>query len=137
MTQAEFLIRPADAQDGAAVAEIYAHYVRETSVSFEIEPPTAAMMARRIVATLKTHPGLSRSVAVRLLATPMRAHIASDLPTAGPLRRQSMCETQPVAPGRDECSIRHCYGCCEGRVFVLLSRRSCCRTPAASVSMKR
>ncbi len=52
------VIRPAVEGDAAAIAEIYAPYVRETAISFETEPPTAAMMARRIVNTLETHPWL-------------------------------------------------------------------------------
>lgn len=47
-------IRPArltpDSSDAAACAAIYAPFVTETCVSFEVEPPTAAMMAARIAA---------------------------------------------------------------------------------------
>lgn len=41
-------IRPAGTEDAAACAEIYAHYVRTTAITFETEPPDAAQMARRI-----------------------------------------------------------------------------------------
>jgi L-amino acid N-acyltransferase YncA len=44
--------RPADAE---ACAAIYAPYVADTAISFETEPPTAAQMAERIAATLRTH----------------------------------------------------------------------------------
>lgn len=54
----ELVVRPAVEADGAAVAEIYAPYVRETAVSFEVEPPTAAIMAKRIAGTIGTHPWL-------------------------------------------------------------------------------
>ena len=54
----ESVIRPAEETDGAAIAEIYAPYVRETAISFELEPPTAAVMARRIAMTVNTHPWL-------------------------------------------------------------------------------
>jgi phosphinothricin acetyltransferase len=42
-------VRHADAaRDGAACAEIYAPFVRETAISFEDEPPDAEEIARRI-----------------------------------------------------------------------------------------
>lgn len=42
------LIRPATAADSAACAEIYRPHVTDGWVSFEIDPPDAAEMARRI-----------------------------------------------------------------------------------------
>jgi phosphinothricin acetyltransferase len=51
-------VRPAEESDAAAIAEIYAPYVRDTAISFETEPPTAAIMAQRIARTLETHPWL-------------------------------------------------------------------------------
>jgi phosphinothricin acetyltransferase len=41
-----------------AIAAIYAPYVRESAISFEIEPPAAAMIAQRIASTVETHPWL-------------------------------------------------------------------------------
>ncbi|MET1755208.1 N-acetyltransferase family protein [Novosphingobium sp. RD2P27] len=38
----------ASQEDAAAIAEIYAHYVLESSASFETEPPSATTMAKRI-----------------------------------------------------------------------------------------
>ena len=52
------LIRPAQENDAPAIAAIYAPYVRNTPVSFEEEPPSATLMAERIMATLPTHPWL-------------------------------------------------------------------------------
>ena len=43
-------IRPAVAADAGACAAIYAPYVRDTAVSFETSPPSAADMAARIAA---------------------------------------------------------------------------------------
>jgi L-amino acid N-acyltransferase YncA len=43
---------PADAQ---RCAEIYAPYVRDTAISFESEPPSAAEMAQRITAAQREH----------------------------------------------------------------------------------
>ncbi|GAA4543043.1 arsinothricin resistance N-acetyltransferase ArsN1 family B [Pseudonocardia xishanensis] len=42
------MIRPATPADAAAVAAIYAPFVRDTTVSFETEPPDTAETARRI-----------------------------------------------------------------------------------------
>jgi len=41
-------IRPATAGDAAAIARIYAPYVRETTITFEEEPVTPAAMAQRM-----------------------------------------------------------------------------------------
>ena len=51
-------IRVARPEDGAGVAAIYDPIVRETAISFEVDPPGEAEMRRRIVATLDTHPWL-------------------------------------------------------------------------------
>jgi len=52
------MIRIARAEDGADLAAIYAPIVRETVISFEIEPPTPEEMAARVAATLPTYPWL-------------------------------------------------------------------------------
>lgn len=49
------LLRDATTDDAAACAAVYAPYVRDTAVSFEEEPPTAAQLAERITAALATH----------------------------------------------------------------------------------
>jgi phosphinothricin acetyltransferase len=41
-------IRPAEPSDAAAIAEIYNHYIAETTVTFEEEPVAAEEIARRI-----------------------------------------------------------------------------------------
>ena len=43
-------VREATAHDAAACAAIYAPYVTDSVISFELEPPTAAEMAARIAA---------------------------------------------------------------------------------------
>ncbi len=50
-----WLVRDATVEDAAACAAVYAHYVRDTAVSFELEPPTPAQMADRIEAALARH----------------------------------------------------------------------------------
>jgi phosphinothricin acetyltransferase len=50
------ILRPAVPEpDGAACAAIYAHYVRETAISFELDPPTGEEMARRIAQFAGSH----------------------------------------------------------------------------------
>jgi L-amino acid N-acyltransferase YncA len=51
-------LRSATPDDASAIAAIYAHYVRETVISFEAEPPDAGEMGRRIAATLPRFPWL-------------------------------------------------------------------------------
>ena len=48
-------IRPASSVDAAACATIYAPYVTDNWVSFELEPPNAEEMARRIAETDASH----------------------------------------------------------------------------------
>jgi L-amino acid N-acyltransferase YncA len=49
------LIRPAEERDAGACAAIYAPYVRDTTITFETEPPTPAEMAARITKATKSH----------------------------------------------------------------------------------
>ncbi len=49
------LVRLATPQDAAACAAIYAPYVEDTAISFELEPPSAQEMAIRIESSLQTH----------------------------------------------------------------------------------
>ncbi len=49
------MIRDAVAADAARCAEIYAPYVRETAISFEEEPPSAAAMEERIADAQRAH----------------------------------------------------------------------------------
>ena len=51
-------IRVATPLDADAVAAIYAPVVRETPISFELEPPSVGEMRQRIVATLERFPWL-------------------------------------------------------------------------------
>lgn len=44
------LLRAATADDAGAIAEVYAPYVRDTSISFETEPPDAAEIRARMLA---------------------------------------------------------------------------------------
>lgn len=49
------IVRDATAADSHACAAIYAPYVRDTAISFELEPPTPDEMARRIAAARRRH----------------------------------------------------------------------------------
>jgi L-amino acid N-acyltransferase YncA len=62
------LIRDADSRrDAAALAAIYAPYVRDTPISLEEEPPTADEIAGRIETTTRTHPWLVAEVDADIL----------------------------------------------------------------------
>jgi phosphinothricin acetyltransferase len=62
MSKFDVTLRVAEPHDAPAIAAIYAPIVRDTAISFEVEPPSPAEMATRIEATLVSHPWL---VAVR------------------------------------------------------------------------
>lgn len=53
-----YRLRFATSDDGAALADIYAPYVRETTISFELEAPSADEMASRVAAIGQFHPYL-------------------------------------------------------------------------------
>src|SRR5450759_4559462 len=48
-------IREASERDAEACAAIYAPYVTDTAITFEIDPPPAAEMAERIATATRTH----------------------------------------------------------------------------------
>jgi L-amino acid N-acyltransferase YncA len=51
-------VRIATNDDSHAIAEIYAPIVERTHISFELAPPTAEEMGRRMAAALENHVGL-------------------------------------------------------------------------------
>jgi L-amino acid N-acyltransferase YncA len=61
------IVRDATESDAAACAAIYAPYVEETSVSFEIEPPTPDEMALRISQARRRHAWLVLEVDGRVV----------------------------------------------------------------------
>lgn len=61
------LIRPATEADAAGCAAVYAPYVLETAITFEIEPPSVAEMGRRIAAATATHAWLVLEDAERVV----------------------------------------------------------------------
>jgi phosphinothricin acetyltransferase len=58
VTMAESVLRVAELGDAPAIADIYGHYVRDTVISFELEPPDADEMRRRMADVLSGHPWL-------------------------------------------------------------------------------
>lgn len=48
-------VRDASEDDATACAAIYSPYVRDTAISFEVEPPSPAEMAKRIGSATRTH----------------------------------------------------------------------------------
>lgn len=73
-------LRPAEARDAAEIAAIYAPIVRETAISFELSPPDADEIARRIREQTRTHPWIvgedARGVAGYAYASTFRARPA-------------------------------------------------------------
>ena len=59
MSSAEYRIATID--DAAAIADVYAPYVRDTAISFETEAPDAAELARRIERIGSQYPWLAAS----------------------------------------------------------------------------
>ncbi len=55
MSQPDAKVRAATAADAVACAEIYAPYVTGTSITFEVEPPTAGQFVKRIAGCRATH----------------------------------------------------------------------------------
>jgi len=60
-------IRPATRGDAAAIAVIYAHYVLNSAVTFEVNPPDSAEMAARIQHILPRYPFLVAERGRRLI----------------------------------------------------------------------
>jgi L-amino acid N-acyltransferase YncA len=50
-----WVVRDASERDAPACAAIYEPYVRDTAITFEIDPPRPAEMARRIAEAARTH----------------------------------------------------------------------------------
>ena len=48
-------VRAASDGDAAACAAIYAPYVTDTAITFELDPPSSAEMAKRIAAATRSH----------------------------------------------------------------------------------
>jgi L-amino acid N-acyltransferase YncA len=91
--QAMGLIRAATEADATAIADIYAHYVRETAVSFEEMPPSVAEMTRRMAAILEAYPFLVFHEGERVLG-----YIYGSVYRARPAYRWSVETTVYTAP---------------------------------------
>ena len=52
------VIRPVALEDAAAISAIYAPYVTDTAITFELDPPDAAEFVERIARVTATHPWL-------------------------------------------------------------------------------
>jgi L-amino acid N-acyltransferase YncA len=55
MTSVHLHIRPGTATDAVACAQIYAPYVTDTCISFEVEPPTPEQFVERIAEAQSSH----------------------------------------------------------------------------------
>jgi phosphinothricin acetyltransferase len=62
MQSLPFILRPAERRDAEHITSIYAPIVRDTAISFEVDPPSSDMIANRVEATQQRYPWL---VAIR------------------------------------------------------------------------
>lgn len=62
------MIRQARKSDAEAIASIYAPFVKDTAVTFEVEVPDAAAFERRIETVLENYPYLAAEVEGRVVA---------------------------------------------------------------------
>ncbi len=83
MTTPSVSVRPAAAGDAAAIRDIYAPIVCETTISFESRPPDTAEIARRMTAGQLRMPWLVAQVPQASAATPTPLRTAADRHTAG------------------------------------------------------
>jgi phosphinothricin acetyltransferase len=67
MNTRQLTIRSATESDAEACAAIYAPYVSDTSISFEVDAPTLAEMAARIAASVEAHAWLVLEDAGRVI----------------------------------------------------------------------
>ena len=98
------IVRDATEEDAAACAAIYAPYVAETSVSFELEPPTPDQMALRINRARHRHTWLVLVVGERRNGAPPDGGAMRKTRPAGPMgaasteRRDFRRATTPAGP---------------------------------------
>ena len=78
----DITLRWATPEDAAALADIYAPYVRDTAITFEYEAPTAEEFRRRIRHTLERYPYFAAETEGRIVgyayAGPFHARAAYD-----------------------------------------------------------
>ena len=78
----EIALRWVTPEDAAALADIYAPYVRDTAVTFEYDPPAAEEFRRRICHTLERYPYFAAEADGRVVgyayAGPFHARAAYD-----------------------------------------------------------
>lgn len=114
-----FTIRLAEPGDAAALAEIYAPYVRELPTSFELEPPDAAEMAARVARTRAQWPWLVAEEGGQALGYCYAGAFAER-----PAYRWSVTTTVYVRPGHQRGGLgRQLYT----RLFELLRRQGVVR----------
>ena len=91
------IVRLATVEDGAACAAIYGPFVEDTSISFELEPPTADEMAGRIEKTTTRTPWLVVEVDGTVRGYAYGTGIATARRTTG--RSSRPCTSTGTSPG--------------------------------------
>jgi len=78
-------IRPATVKDAAAILEIYAEYIKNTAVTFEIEVPTLPAFEERMERIMSGFPWLVCEIDGELRVMPMRQSMENGPHTGGRL----------------------------------------------------
>ena len=102
------MIRPAHEGDAAAIAAVYAPYVTDGVVSFELDPPDAAEMARRMAVGGERHPWLVAEENGRVLGYVYASTFRSRAAMTGRSRRR--CTSPPTR--KDAGSGARCISSC-------------------------
>ena len=92
-------IRPATEADAAGCAAIYAPYVVETAITFEIDPPGPTEMSRRIAEASTTHAWLVLEDAGTVVGYAYGRRSISGRRTAGRARPASTWRWGDAEPG--------------------------------------
>ena len=126
-------VRMAVPDDAAAIAAIYRPYVTDAATSFELDPPDAGEMARRMAALAAFAPWLVYAEATgRWWATPTPRPTGIARPTAGrSTSRSTSAAIATAAASAGRCTGR-CCRCWRCRGSASPTPASPCPTPAAS-----
>jgi L-amino acid N-acyltransferase YncA len=112
------IIRLATEDDAAQILEIYAPFCRETTVSFETEPPTLVEMRRRIAYTLPSFPWLVCDENGLIRVSRMRASTASARPMSGRSMSRSTSAKGVVGADSGERCTHHSSPSCGSRAIT-------------------
>ena len=124
-------IRLATPHDAAGVQAIYAPAVRETAISFELEPPTVGDMERRIREVMERMPWLVCEHRGKILGYAYASPIGLGRPISGPWMSPSTLMTRHGAQESDGASTVRSLRSSSCKDFIRPMPVSRCRTRRA------